>query len=56
MIDLNNGFAELLSHVGHEIECVQYGQYKEPAVNVALECVTCGCVLVDFDAEEQPHI
>ena len=40
-------FDELLSHAGHEIECVYYGTENQ-AVNAAIECVTCGCVLVDL--------
>lgn len=43
-------FEDLLDHVGHEFECVTYGE--EP-VNVALECVTCGEVMIDFDKEEE---
>ena len=35
-----------LPHVGHEIECVVYGN---PPVNVAVECVTCGVVIADAD-------
>lgn len=44
-IDLNGGFEELRAHVGHEIECVVYGGDW----NAAIECVTCGEVLIDFD-------
>ena len=40
-------FDELLAHAGHEVECVYYGQ-KHVAHNAAIECVTCGCVLVDL--------
>jgi len=47
-IDLTNGYHDLGSHVGHEIECVAYAN----GANVALECLTCGCVLIDFDAPE----
>ena len=39
----------LTPHVGHDIECVTYG---EPPVNVTLECNTCGCVLVSHDSPE----
>jgi hypothetical protein len=42
-------FSELLEHVGHEIECVAYGLPGEDAANVALECVGCGEVLLDYD-------
>lgn len=40
-----NSYTELLEHVNHEIECVAYGD----DANVAIECVTCGEVLVDYD-------
>lgn len=42
-----NTFDELLSHAGHETETVYYGT-EHQAVNVAIECITCGCVLVDL--------
>ena len=44
-----NTFRELCEHVGHNVECVTYG---DPAVNVALECMDCKEVLVDFDNKE----
>ncbi len=40
-------FDELLSHTGHKIECVYYGT-EHQAVNAAIECVTCGQVLIDL--------
>ena len=42
-----NTFDELLAHAGHEVECVRYGTEFQ-AVNAAIECITCGCVLVDL--------
>lgn len=48
-IDLTDpvqGYADLACHIGHHIQCVAYGD--EP-VAVALECVDCALVLVDFD-------
>lgn len=50
-IDLKNGYPDLLPHIGHKIACVGYGAgYKsEPPDNVAIECETCGEVLIDFD-------
>jgi len=51
-LDNDGGFEDLKGHVGHQIECVHYGATREPPVNVALECVTCGCVLIDFNAPE----
>ena len=45
-------FEDLRSHIGHEIECVCYGKDGEEPVNVALECMSCGCVLIDLDKED----
>jgi len=42
-----DSYWELKNHVGHEIECVTYG--KKPWANVALECVTCSEILLDYD-------
>lgn len=41
-------YEDLAEHVGHEIVCVEYGD----GANVAVECETCGTVLLDFDKEE----
>jgi hypothetical protein len=49
-INLQNGFDELIPHVGHDIVCVAYGDPLEPD-NVAVECETCGTVLIDFNRE-----
>ncbi len=46
-------YAELLAHVGHEVEVVAYGSATDPN-NVAVECVTCSTVLLDFDAPGVP--
>jgi hypothetical protein len=49
-------FKSLSAHVGHELECVLYGEnyeYEGDAVNVSLECMTCGEVIIDFDREEE---
>lgn len=49
-IDLQNGHVELRAHIGHEIECVGYWGHKDGEfANIALECATCGVVLLDFD-------
>ena len=40
-------FEEMLSHAGHKIECVYYGT-EHQAVNTAIECITCGQVLIDL--------
>lgn len=39
-------YTELVAHAGHDIVCVTYGD-----VNVAVECETCGEVLLDYDRE-----
>lgn len=39
-------YEDLKNHVGHEIVCVDYvGQ------NVAIECITCSEVLMDYDED-----
>lgn len=46
-----NDFRQLLEHEGHKIVCVGYrkdGLMSNPVVNVAVECETCGTVLMDF--------
>lgn len=40
-------YADLMKHVGHDIETVTYGQDD----NVAIECNTCYEVLLDYDKE-----
>ena len=41
-------YNELNLHVGHTLECVSYGN----GYNVAVECVDCNEVIVDFDIIE----
>ena len=41
-----NSFDELMTHKDHLVEVVTYG---DPPVNVAIECLICGEVLLDFD-------
>lgn len=51
-IDLSengNGYNDLMEHQGHHLVVVAYGNEEKPNVNVAIECETCDCVLVDFD-------
>jgi hypothetical protein len=48
-----SNFDEFRQHIGHDIECVCYGQEGQDPENIALECVTCGCVL--FDVHEGEH-
>jgi hypothetical protein len=52
-LDLNDGYRDLRQHINHEIECVSYGSLDPEPQNVALECVTCSCVLIDFDRPEE---
>jgi len=44
-------FEELKAHVGHELECVVYGD--KYAVNASVECITCGTVLFDKSKAEE---
>lgn len=44
-------YSELLEHVGHEIEVATYGP-SENVFNVAIECSTCGEVLMDYENPE----
>jgi hypothetical protein len=45
-----SNFEELKYHIGHKIVCVAYG-FKTILLNVALECETCGCILLDYDKD-----
>ena len=45
-------YTDLMCHVGHDIQCVAYDaeyEYEGDPANIAIECVTCGEVLLDFD-------
>lgn len=44
-------FDELYKHYGHDIEIGQYINMDKAVANVALECVECHEVLLDFDKE-----
>lgn len=48
-------FDDLVVHHGHEIQCVLYGNSPEanpqPDDNIALECVECSEILLDFNRE-----
>ncbi len=52
------GFLDLKRHIGHQIEVVGYGsrnpetQEIDEIFNVAIECLNCGEVLLDFDDYE----
>lgn len=43
-----HSFKDMQIHVEHKLRCVQYGD-----VNVAIECLDCNEVLVDFDAADE---
>ena len=47
-IDLNKGFEELLQHKGHNVTLSSYDKDGE-VWNMAIECLTCMEVLLDFD-------
>lgn len=47
----NNAYQQIAHHVGHKIVCVQYAD----GWNVAIECETCGTVLLDAD-KDQPDV
>ncbi len=47
-----SNYNELREHIGHDIVCVAYGENGEDPANVAIECETCNCVLLDYDIEE----
>jgi hypothetical protein len=42
-------FKSFAGHLDHEVEFTAYGLNGEPPWhNLALECVTCGCVIADW--------
>ena len=43
-----SNFDKVLSHLGHELEVAVYGDNE----NVAIECLTCMEVVVDYNQEE----
>lgn len=43
---------KLYPHVGHQIECVTYGDLDDPH-DVCIECISCGCVLVSAEDFEE---
>ena len=45
-------FKGLLAHVGHNIECVTYGN-GDTVYNVALECTDCNEVRLDIDNDKK---
>ena len=55
-----SSFEDLIQHINHKIVCVHYSDdgttCKKKARNVAVECVTCHEVLMDFDREEKTPV
>lgn len=47
-----SNYKDLCRHVGHEINCVRYGD----DVNVAVECETCHEILLTFDKEDDETV
>lgn len=45
---------KLLEHRGHNIVCVSYGLWDDPA-DVTIECEDCGCVLVSAEDYEDSN-
>ena len=41
-------YSELVEHTGHNVECAWYGDKSNPH-NVAVECMDCYEVLLDYD-------
>jgi hypothetical protein len=51
----SSNFDEIASHVGHNVIVVGYGRDGESQyVNVAVECETCGRILLDWDRPTEP--
>ena len=44
-----SNFDRVLSHLGHELEVAVYGDNE----NVAIECLTCMEVVVDYNQEDK---
>ncbi|MDD4804462.1 MAG: hypothetical protein PHN69_04740 [Candidatus Pacebacteria bacterium] len=42
-------YKKLKNHIGHEIECVQYGDGE----NISIECLCCNEVLIDIDKVDE---
>lgn len=53
LYDPRQCYHELRHHIGHRIVIVGYGNPEEPPVNVAIECESCGEVILDFDCPEE---
>ena len=50
----SNTFQLLAEHIGHKIVFVGYGENANPPwVNLAVECEDCGCVIVDWECDDE---
>ena len=49
-----SSYQDLIQHFGHDVEVVFYGSKKKPD-NVAIECSSCGEVLMNFDRPKRPR-
>ena len=45
-------FSELVAHKGHAVTLVTYGKEPDNVWNVAVECMACGTVLLEYDNDE----
>lgn len=45
-------YERMCEHIGHRIEIASYASRE----NVAVECVTCGCVIVDVNQKESDNV
>jgi len=43
-----NSFSDLMAHIGHDLECVTY-ENEGIVYNVAIECLDCQEIVLDFD-------
>lgn len=50
-----DSFSDLLRHIKHKIACVYYGESKEDAWTVSVECETCHEVIVSYDRDHEDH-
>jgi hypothetical protein len=51
-------FNELKDHIGHHVEVNTYvdKEHDNAIVNIAIECMDCNCVLMDFDNDTEENI
>jgi len=54
-IDLRNGYRDLKQHIGHELHMSGYGD-EDDWENVAIECLTCMEILLDFDRPDEVEL